>query len=352
MQNKGYPYITEPDNAGNLFREEYLAGLHKLIDRERMKADKERVREVEKLLKDPEAGRQDFRHMMGWPLTEERDKSIKPEVIKTPVIEKEGVMISRLQIEIFPDLYYYGILFQSGPERKPLIISQHGGGGTPELCSGMLERGTVNYNDMTGRILQYDVHVFAPQMLLWDPAQFQTQPVSDNMEDQRRNVDFKLKQLGGSIAAMELYCLQKSLDYLEKESFVEADKIGMIGLSYGGFYTLYMAALDTRIKSALCSCFFRKKYTLEWPDFIWQSGARTFMDAETAMLVYPRKLNIQMGDHDEIFECKQSKEEMDRLKKYAAKTDADWLTLDIFDGEHEFWNSDAPIERVVQDLNI
>ena len=44
------------------------------------------------------------------------------------------------------------------------------------------------------------------------------------------------------------------MDFFEKESYVST--IGMIGHSYGGFYTLHTAALDERVKAAICNSYF------------------------------------------------------------------------------------------------
>ena len=138
----------------------------------------------------------------------------------------------------------YGILFVRGKDHKrPLVIAQHGGLGTPEMCSGFFD--SENYNDMTRRILQKGVNVFCPQLYLWDQQRF------GRGTPDRTSLDNSLKHMGSSIAAVELDGLMKCIDWLSGLSWVDAERIGMIGLSYGGFYTLYLTALDKRIKAAL-----------------------------------------------------------------------------------------------------
>lgn len=321
MEDQKWNFPTEDEACGNPFRDAYLEGVRELIEEARKKADEKRRKRAKKILEDPEKHRRELIEMLGWPLTERTDGKNLPEVIKTPITEYDGVTVERLQFRVFPNLLFYGILFRYGEEKRPLVISQHGGGGTPELCSGLLERGTVNYNDMTKRVLQYGVHVFAPQMLVWDPAQFQTELVQ--LEDYaiiRRELDQSLKQLGGSIVSVDLTSLMSALDYLEAQDYVCADKIGMVGLSYGGFYTLYAAAVDKRIKAALCSCFFRKPYQMLLTDLIWQNNANLFTDSEAAMLVYPRKLHIQSADHDDLYPEKEMLEAFDQIREYAKET--------------------------------
>ena len=79
------------------------------------------------------------------------------------------------------------------------MIAQHGGLGTPELCSTLFEGETsYNYKDMTQRILKHDVNVFAPQMLLWEKESY-------GIDYDREYIDAVLKMLGGSITALEIY---------------------------------------------------------------------------------------------------------------------------------------------------
>ncbi len=72
--------------------------------------------------------------------------------------------IERIWIEVFSGLQSYGLLFvPHGAGMHPLVISQHGGLGTPELTAGFF--GSANYSDMTRRVLRRGAVVFAPQAL-------------------------------------------------------------------------------------------------------------------------------------------------------------------------------------------
>lgn len=237
----------------------------------------------------------------------------------------------------------YGILFVRDKENKrPLVIAQHGGLGTPEMCSGFFD--SENYNDMTRRILQKDVNVFCPQLYLWDQQRF------GHGTPDRTSLDNSLKHMGSSIAAVELDGLMKCIDWLSALSWVDAERIGMIGLSYGGFYTLYLTALDKRIKAALCSCYFNDRTYYSNSDWSWFGSANMFEDAEVALLIFPRKLWIQVADNDELFHVSSAKKEFERLEKYYENMPTQ-LHLEVFPGVHEFSKSDAGIDFVVQELN-
>jgi hypothetical protein len=194
---------------------------------------------------------------------------------------------------------------------------------------------------MLMRVAEHDVHIFAPQLILWAAAQY-------GAPYDRITMDAALKRTGSSIAAIELYEIGKVLDYFEKENYVSC--FGMVGLSYGGFYTLYTTALDTRIKSAISCSFFASRDACNWSDWVWQNSAYKFDDAEVACLVYPRKLCLQMGTSDELFRSEYSERSFERIKAYSKDVGTDWCELILFDGKHEFCRDSAPIEKLMKDL--
>ena len=56
-----------------------------------------------------------------------------------------------------------------------------------------------------------------------------------------------------SIHGKDAWDTSRAIDYLQSLDFVDADKIGMIGHSYGGHSTIFTAALDPRIKVAVAN---------------------------------------------------------------------------------------------------
>lgn len=351
MERTYYNFPVESDHAGDRYRDEYLAGVEKLVKDKMEDAARQRKAFFAGYMKRPEDYRQEYIEMLGWPLTERRGRQAPEHIELEQVWQADGITLYRVQMEILPGVPLYGILFKNGDEKRPLVISQHGGGGTPELCSGLLERGTVNYNQMTQRVLRHGVHVFAPQLLIWDPAQFQTNPKEGEQTAQRRRaLDQSLKMAGGSITALEVACLMGALDYFEEQPYVDAGRIGMVGLSYGGYYTQHMAAADTRIKAALTSCYFNKHDFPVSTDYDFYRDALRFMNSELAMLVYPRKLCIQIATDDEILPAAGAREEFARLKDYAGEQMGDWLRFKEFDGVHEFWGDEEQLEQFFADL--
>lgn len=302
---------SESAGVGNKFRARMLREVQGLIRREQRNADQRRERFFKPDFRSI-AGyelsvskcRKDLAAMLGWPLGETVHGKI-PSVRIKPVAEDSLGQISRVWIKTLPGVHTYGLFFRPrGKGPFPLVISQHGGAGTPELCSGFF--GSANYNDMTRRVLRRGAAVFAPQLLLWNPEMFGPKYDKDGM-------DRKLKQVGGSLAALELYRISRALDYFASRRDIDPNRIGMIGLSYGGFYSLFSAALDTRIKVAVSSCFFNDRKTYDLADWSWFNAANRFLDAEVGALVCPRPLYVEVGKTDTLFDVRRARPDARKL---------------------------------------
>lgn len=317
----------------------YADTLEQMLQKKEAAAQKVRIAYAKDIFTDPERYRNEFRQMLGWPLTEPRPQ--RPPAVKSELLaEEEDYSIIRMQFEAIEGVWCYGLLFQQhGQEPRPLVIAQHGKDGSPELISGM-DSDSSNYNDMVQRLLKQGVHVFAPQFLLWNE-------VYEAPYD-RDAADARLKRLGGSMSALELYELSRILDYFDIQPYVT--NFGMVGLSYGGYFTLFAAALDTRIRSAVSCSFFNTRDQYVFPDWTWFGAAHTFDDTEIACLVYPRRLCLEMGNQDNIFDHRRSTRSYEIIKELAKEHGTDWVDLIIFEGLHEFHWDDAPLIRLVNDL--
>ncbi len=282
------------------------------------------------------AFRQDYYDALGWPLNAPWPKA-KPKMRRKKVARDDLGTIYRTWIETHPGFETYGLLFvPEGDGPFPLIISQHGGGGTPELCSGFYEN-SGNYNRMSRRVLERGCIVYAPQLLLWNQEKYKA-------KYQRADMDAAFRRLGGTLVGFEIYQLRRALDALEKRRDVDADRIGMIGLSWGGFYTLMTAAAETRIKAAVSSCSFTNGFrNLEWS---LRNGARTMHEAEVASLVCPRALCIEVGKTDDIIPSDGVEDEVQAIaeryrqlgiaRKFRFRKHPGWHELDKAKGGIDF----------------
>jgi dienelactone hydrolase len=277
--------------------------------------------------------------MLGWPLVDHLYDGL-PAVKSVKLSDEDGFSIYRMHFEILDGVEMSGLYFEMHTEeKKPLVLVQHGGLGTPELIAGVYGY-TANYNQMLERVIAQGVHAFAPQLLLWDKEY--------EVPFEREKIDARLKRVGSSITAVELYGMMRILDYFEVKDNIST--IGMVGLSYGGFYTLFLSALDTRIKSAISCAFFNTRDKQPWSDWVWFESAGKFDDAEIACMVYPRKLCIEIADNDTLFDVSYGKQAFERIKEMAGDIGTDWLDFIVFEGKHEFCKDDAPIENMVKNL--
>lgn len=333
-------YREETDKS-KTYKAAYLSGFDTITEKMQTEAELKRKEYSKDIFTNPEAYRIDLRKALGRPLTEAKPNDI-PKVISEKLADEGDYEIYRMQFEVMEGLPMSGLLFKAkGNVKRPLAIVQHGGLGTPELISGIYGE-TANYNDMLHRVRKQGIDVFAPQLLLWSDTY--------DVAHDRAMIDSRLKRVGSSVTAVEVYGIMRILDYFEAQSYVSA--LGMVGMSYGGFFTLCTAALDTRIKAAISCSFFnsRDAKTSCMCDWSWFDSADKFNDAEVACLIYPRDLCIEIGIRDELFKCEYGKQSYEKLTALCNNVGTDWLNFIVFDGTHEFNKSDAPIEHFAEIL--
>ena len=321
-------------------REDYVAGFQRVIEKRQSEIEKERDKYVKKLFTDAEACREDFKKLLGWPLVD-FESSEMPEPERELVSNEDGYDVYRMHFEVLEGFTVSGILLKlHGEGKRPMVICQHGGEGTPEVICGLLGD-TENYNDMVQRVMARGTHIFAPQLLLWRNA--------FGVPYKRTEIDGQLKNVGGSITALEVFAITRIIDYFEKQDYVK--NFGMVGLSYGGFYTLFTTAVEPRIKSAISSSFFNSREAISWPDWTWKDLLFKFNDAEIACLCYPRKLYIAVGAQDALFHVEHARKSFERIKELSASVGTYWVAFDDFEGVHEFVKTDGFIDALISDLN-
>ena len=334
----------EPEGSARAHRERIMREMETLIAERRAVADGQRaaffrpdVSSVSAYETSSAAYRRQLCAMLGWPLSPFAPPPGDAVAETTLVGEDDLGTISRVWIPTLPGVATYGLFFlPKGLGPFPLVICQHGGVGTPELCAG-LWGSSANYNDMVLRVRRRGCAVLAPQLQLWD-KRFEPDP-------QRELFNRSLVQVGGSIAALEILRLIRCIDYLVTLSQIDAAQIGMIGLSYGGFYTLFASAIETRIKAAVSSCFVNDRYCHNWHDWMWLGSAQQFLDAEVAQLICPRRLWIEVGQKDPMFPVAGATPVAAKIAETYAKLGiAERFVYREFEGEHELDRNDAGIE--------
>ena len=282
--------------------------------------------------------------MLGWPLNDEKSLPHKRGMHVISENADDLCVIKRVEIETLTDVNMYGLLLlPHTPSPHPLVVALHGFGGTPELLSGFWYENASNYNNMAKRLLEAGFAVFAPQLFMWSEGFGPDLP--------RAHVDRRLKQLGGSITALEIKMLMSCIDTLSSLEDIDNERIGVMGLSYGGFYALYLSACDTRIKCCVSSCYVNNRLKTEADDWIWFNAGNRFLDAEICAMICPRPLMVESAIHDELFRIDASTDEAKRISAYYDRLGiSDRFCFHSFEGVHEFSKETAPIDFMIRNM--
>jgi dienelactone hydrolase len=273
-----------------------------------------------------------------------------PPATLTRVGEDEDAVIYRATVHITPEIPQYGLLFvPHGTLKAPLVIAQHGGYGTPELCSDL--NGKNNYNHMVRRVLRRGAIVYAPQLLIWNFKEATPTAPSHNIPFQRNNLDKELKRFGLSITALEIKGIMNAITFLSELEYVDEDRIGMIGLSYGGYFTMHTMAADTRLKVGFSNACFNDRNVYSWQDWTYPDSANSFHDAEVAALCAPRKLYVAVGKEDTVFNYTHAIPESERAQKYfSAMGCPQNFIFTVWDGGHTLPSDDEGIDFIFSGL--
>lgn len=337
-------YYSEKIIKNTSYRKDYLDGISNFLEKAKENAQSERFGFMtpEKYKENPEKYYNTFVDMLGFPLRESREEKVT--ATKEFVATDRNVNIFRMQLSI-TGIKFYGIYFEQVEKKSdtPFVIALHGGEGTPELV-GSIHNDSTNYNHLARRLTDRGCSVFCPQLMLWNLSMY-------GNEYNRDDIRSKLQMLGGSITALEVFLLSRSLDYFIEEEKVCAERIGVAGLSYGGQYSMDLAAYDRRIRVCSSHGFFNNRYIYSEPDWCYPNELRTICDAEKAGLICPRALQIQVGDKDDIFSFSPAIEESKRAKEffgvYGVPEQFDFY---CFDGAHETDKSDRWVEFFMEKI--
>lgn len=338
MKFNGKNCYSESVEKSFTYKKMYLDSICNLMQKEYEKSSEKREEYInsEKLSKNKAFYRAEYMRMIGVPEIE--GLPAVPDVKKEYVAKDDMCEIYRLSVETMPGFWFYGLLMipNGAKDNTPLVIAQHGGGGTPEYCCDMY--GKNNYTNFSKRALEKGFVVFAPQLLSWsfDVDTGEKFPEYDLRFD-RTQIDRELKRFGLSMTGIEVFSIMRCIDYLQTLDIVDESKIGMMGLSYGGFFSLHTAAADERIISIYDAASFNDRRHVFLPDWCWQNDLSRFNEAEIAGLCSPRNLIIDVGKEDTVFDYRYSIDEAKRARLYYEYENAvDKFTYNLWDGGHRF----------------
>jgi hypothetical protein len=146
-------------------------------------------------------------------------------------------------------------------------------------------------------------------------------------------------------AAMTLWNLFRCVDILGARPEVDAERIGVGGLSMGGEWTMWLAACDQRLKVAVVSgwmCTTEGVFSVpncacwELPGFV------ELMDVcEVNLLIAPRPVVFESAEQDGCFPVCYTKQGFARIRAgYKLFGAEDAAQQDVFPGVHE-WHGEV-----------
>jgi dienelactone hydrolase len=256
-----------------------------------------------------------------------------PGVRQVKVHEFDAYTAYRVWIDALPGVQAYGILLiPKKAGRKPALICLHGHQGTPEIIAGFLpdaQSQIDTYRMFARTAVERGYVVWCPLILSFYSEEHEPQ---EGPEAQGRDILQKKATITGhTLMGLEIAKIRRGIDFLESLPDVDPRRIGIYGLSKGGHYTLYTAALEPRLKAVVVSGWFndrtkkllaprnmpgmffitfihRDEYFL--PDLLDRFG-----DAELAWMVASRALMIENGTRDTAVLVQDAREEFRRVEQ-------------------------------------
>jgi dienelactone hydrolase len=168
----------------------------------------------------------------GWP---REWLEAKPRFEEAGVVEGAGYRIRKLRYEIVPGFWSAALLYEpSGPaSRRPAILNVNGHVGAPGK--------TVEYKQK--RCITFAKSGIVALNLEW--MAFGELSAKGNSHWYAPHLDL----VGANELGLFYLAMRKGLDYLHQHPGVDPERIGMTGLSGGGWQTIVLSALDERVRA-------------------------------------------------------------------------------------------------------
>ena len=245
-----------------------------------------------------------------------------------------------VMLDLWPDVSCYGILClpkemkRDGSERRPVVVCQHGLEGRPQQ---LVEGDHRAYHDFAARLCERGFITFCPQNLYIGRDKFRT-------------LQRKANPLGKTLFSIITPQHQQIIDWLKTQPYVDGERIGFYGLSYGGKSAMRVPPLVPDYKCVICSADFndwvwkcastRSRYSYVWTGeyeiFEWNLG-HTFNYAEMAALIAPRPFMVERGHFDGVAPDERVASEFAKVRHlYNArlKLPTDHCQIEWFVGPH------------------
>lgn len=253
------------------------------------------------------------------------------------IYDEPGWKGYEVTLDVFPDLFIWGYLLLPKDlkpgERRPVMVVMHGGSGVPSV---VIDKENKTYKSLAAQIADRGYIVFSPHFP-WKQGH------------DYRNLQRKANTVGLTIFSLMLPQHERLLDWLSSQPFVDSDKIGFYGLSWGGKVAVRIPALVNRYSLSICSGDFNewiwKNASTDWQNtymfvpeyemFDFNLGM-TFNYAEMVALIAPRAFMVERGHDDGVGIDEWVAFEYAKVKRLYDKLNIPHMTdIEYFNGGHE-----------------
>ncbi len=256
-------------------------------------------------------------------------------------------------LDVWKDVFAYGILLLPNDlkpgEQRPVVVCQHGLEGRPQ--------------DTADPKIQSVYHSYAAQLA--DRGFITYAPQNPYIgQDAFRVIQRKANPIKWSLFSLIIRQHERTLDWLAELPFVDENRLGFYGLSYGGKTAMRVPAVLERYACSICSADFNEwivknatfdsRYSYmftgeyEMPEF---DLGNTFNYAEMAGLIAPRPFMVERGHDDGVAPDEWVAHEFARVRRlYVRLGIADKTEIEFFDGGHQI-NSDKTFQFLHRHLN-
>ncbi len=258
-------------------------------------------------------------------------------------------------LDVVPGVEAYGQLLipKKVETRLPVVICQHGNGGAPKDVTGIVEP-WINFSlDHSGKKVQTIYHAFAVRLAERGYVTFAPYVCVPNPAGvpEGATVNPLVRQaaaIGKMRTSIELTKLHRIIDFLQGLPFVDPERIGYYGLSYGGYDAIWMPPLEPRIKADVISGNFndwREKITNEVQptsymfhedeDFYNWDVLNVFTHLELIASMWPRPVCVEWGVHDPVTPPDWHWQAWAQVESLIQSWNLDHVRDVVFNGPHE-----------------
>ena len=230
-------------------------------------------------------------------------------------------------------------------EPGPAVLAVHGHGpgkdevcgiDTPEVRAAFAE----HHGDYAHTLAERGYVVLAPDLRCFGER-------ADWQPEDRYHCDVNLVHAvmaGLNPLAQNLWDLQRGLDVLGEHALVDESRLGVVGFSYGATMSLFLAAIDDRVRAAVVSAYlssWKAAHRVPWNmcgSQVMPGMLGSLEHVDVAALVAPRPLLVETGRDDVLFPEAAARATVAQLRSVYRSLEGpdDALVHDVFDGDHRW----------------